>query len=190
MVERTWLTVEVVRQARALTREAEATARILESIGDAFMAFDRDWRFTYVNDQSEKVMNRTREELLGRVFWEEFPATLGTSFETAYRRAAAEQVAVTFEGILSAAERVGGGAGLSVGGRRRVGVLPGHHRAQDAGRKGASASRRGSATSPPSFRMRFSRPCRRPCRAWKSARSPGLRFRKPKSAGTFTTSFP
>ncbi len=97
VVERTWLTVEVTRQARALTREAEATSRILESIGDAFMAFDRDWRFTYVNDQSEKVMNRTREELLGRIFWDEFPATLGTRFETAYRRAAHEQVQVTFE---------------------------------------------------------------------------------------------
>ena len=97
VVERTWLTVEVSRQADALTREAEATSRLLESITDAFMAFDRDWRFTYVNDQSEKVMARTREELLGRDFWKEFPATLGTPFETAYRRAVAEQVRVTFE---------------------------------------------------------------------------------------------
>lgn len=97
VVERTWLTVEVFRQARALTREAEATSRLLESIGDAFMAFDRDWRFTYVNDQSEKVMNRTREDLLGRVFWDEFPAAVGSTFEREYRRAVAEQVRVTFE---------------------------------------------------------------------------------------------
>ncbi len=97
VVERTWLTVEVTRQAHALAREAAATTRILESIGDAFMAFDQDWRFTYVNDQSEKVMSRTREELLGKVFWDEFPGAAGSTFEREYRRAVAEQVQVTFE---------------------------------------------------------------------------------------------
>lgn len=97
VVERTWLTVEVSRQAYALTREAEATSRILESITDAFMTFDHEWRFTYINDQSEKLMARTREELLGQSFWDEFPATLGSPFETAYRRAVRDQVRVTFE---------------------------------------------------------------------------------------------
>ncbi len=97
VVERTWLTVEVARQAHALTREAAATAQILESIGDAFMAFDQDWRFTYINDQSEKVMGRSREELLGRVFWDEFSAAVGSTFEREYRRAMSEQITVTFE---------------------------------------------------------------------------------------------
>ena len=104
VVERTWLTVEVLRQQRALVRgdeerraANEQTARILESITDAFMAFDSDWRFTYVNDQSERVMNRSREDLLGRVFWDEFPAAVGSTFEREYRRAVAEQVSVTLE---------------------------------------------------------------------------------------------
>lgn len=97
VVERTWLTVEVTRQAHALVREAAATAQILESIGDAFMAFDRDWRFTYVNDQSEKVMGRAREELLGKIFWDEFPGAVGSAFEREYRRAVAEQTVATFE---------------------------------------------------------------------------------------------
>ncbi len=72
-------------------------AWILESITDAFMAFDRDWRFTYVNDQSERIMARTRGDLLGRVFWDEFPAAVGSTFEREYRRAVDGQVAVTFE---------------------------------------------------------------------------------------------
>ncbi len=97
VVDRTWLTVEVTRQAQALTREAEATSRLLESITDAFFALDANWRFTYINDQSEKLMARTREELLGRSFWDEFPATLGTSFETAYRQAVRDQVRVVIE---------------------------------------------------------------------------------------------
>lgn len=72
-------------------------ADILESITDAFMAFDSEWRFVYVNDQSEKVMARTREELLGQSFWDEFPATVGSTFEREYRRAVREQVTVAFE---------------------------------------------------------------------------------------------
>ena len=104
VVERTWLTVEVTLQNRALAREADAlrvahegTTRILESITDAFMAFDSDWRFTYVNDQSERIMGRQRGDLLGRNFWDEFPATVGTTFEREYRRAVADGVTVTFE---------------------------------------------------------------------------------------------
>jgi len=104
VVEQTWLTVEVLRQQRALAREAEGlreaharTGRILESITDAFMAFDREWRFTHVNDQYERVMSRTRGELLGRSFWDEFPDAVGSTFEREYRRAVDEQVAVSFE---------------------------------------------------------------------------------------------
>ena len=97
VVERTWLTVEVTRQDYALMREAAATTRILESITDAFMTFDHDWRFTYINDQSERVMSRTREELLGRSFWDEFPEAVGSTFEREYRRAVDEQTVVTFE---------------------------------------------------------------------------------------------
>ncbi len=103
VVERTWLVVEVLRQQQALAREAEElraaherTTDILESITDAFMAFDTDWRFTYVNDQSERIMARRREDLLGRVFWDEFPA-VGSTFEREYRRAVDEQTSVSFE---------------------------------------------------------------------------------------------
>ena len=104
VVERTWLTVEVLRQQHALAREAEGlraaherTTDILESITDAFMAFDTDWRFTYANDQAERITSRRREDLLGRVFWDEFPATVGSTFEREYRRAVDEQTSVTFE---------------------------------------------------------------------------------------------
>jgi len=97
VVDRTWLTVEVARQSDTLVREAEATRRLLESITDAFMAFDRLWKFTYINDQSEKIMGRARETLLGQFFWEAFPAIVGTRFEQEYRRAVQEQAPATFE---------------------------------------------------------------------------------------------
>ena len=97
VVERTWLTVEVIRQNRALVREGEATARILASITDAFFALDKQLRFTYVNPQAERVLFRDREALLGQKIWDEFPEAVGSAFDQQYRRALAEGVPVSFE---------------------------------------------------------------------------------------------
>ena len=97
VVERTWLTVEVTRRGAALAREAEAMARVLESITDAFYAFDGEWRFTHVNAHAERLLCRPRAELLGRVVWDEFPEAVGTKPFVEYRRAVTEQVPVAFE---------------------------------------------------------------------------------------------
>ncbi len=97
VVERTWLTVEVIRQNRALVREGEATARILASITDAFFALDRQFRFTYVNPQAERVLFRPQDALLGQGIWDEFPEAVGSAFDQQYRRALAEGVPVSFE---------------------------------------------------------------------------------------------
>ena len=72
-------------------------SNILESITDAFYALDHEWRFTYMNQQAEPLLQRTREELLGQNIWENFPEAVGTSFDTQYHRAIAEQVSVVFE---------------------------------------------------------------------------------------------
>jgi PAS domain S-box-containing protein len=83
-----------------LLRERHARARvttILESITDAFFALDREWRFTYVNREAERVLLKAREELLGRTLWEQFPEAIGTTFQREYHRAMAGQVTVNFE---------------------------------------------------------------------------------------------
>jgi PAS domain S-box-containing protein len=77
-------------------RRAEDQARtILESITDAFFALDREWRFSYVNPQAERVLGRTPGDLLGRVIWEVYPGLHGSEFERVYRRVVAEQVALS-----------------------------------------------------------------------------------------------
>lgn len=79
-------------------RDGEArVARVLESIPTAFFSMSRDWRFTYVNAEAERVLERTREELLGTEIWASFPAAIGTDFERSYRRAMSEGVTVAFE---------------------------------------------------------------------------------------------
>jgi PAS domain S-box-containing protein len=71
-------------------RQADArVARVLESMNAAFFALDREWRFTYVNGEAERVLQRSREELLGGDIWELFPAAVGSAFEVHYRGAAA-----------------------------------------------------------------------------------------------------
>jgi PAS domain S-box-containing protein len=82
---------------RALQEANQRTASILESITDAFFALDADWRFTYVNTQAERLLARTQGELLGRRVWDEFPESVGSTFEREYRRAAEQGVAVSFE---------------------------------------------------------------------------------------------
>ena len=38
------------------------TADLLENISDGFFAVDRQWRFTYVNRQAEKLLRRPRQD--------------------------------------------------------------------------------------------------------------------------------
>ena len=70
---------------------------ILEKTSDGFFAVDRDWKFTFVNRQAEKLLDRHREDLIGKDFWVELPEFTREAFEKNYRRAMSEQVAVEFE---------------------------------------------------------------------------------------------
>jgi PAS domain S-box-containing protein len=70
---------------------------VLESITDAFFAVDGDWRFTYVNQQAETLLQRSREELLGQNVWEEFPEAVELAFHEQYHRAVREGESVQFE---------------------------------------------------------------------------------------------
>jgi PAS domain S-box-containing protein len=63
-------------------------SRVLEAMNAAFFAVDRDWRFTYVNAEAERVLSSTREDLLGRSIWEAFPGTAESVFGEHYRAAA------------------------------------------------------------------------------------------------------
>ncbi|WP_432503480.1 SpoIIE family protein phosphatase [Kineococcus arenarius] len=72
-------------------------ARVLESMPTAFYSVDREWRFTYVNAEAERLLRRSREELLGRDVWELYPDAAGTSFDTEFRRALRTGEPVAFE---------------------------------------------------------------------------------------------
>jgi two-component system, cell cycle sensor histidine kinase and response regulator CckA len=85
-------------QARSELQETVSKMTdILEKTSDGFFAVDRDWKFTFVNRQAEKLLDRRREDLIGKDFWMEFPEFTRDAFEKNCRRAMSEQVAVEFE---------------------------------------------------------------------------------------------
>ena len=79
---------------RAQPRHRE---EVLESITDAFVAVDADWRFTYVNERAEQLLQRPRKELLGNDLWEEFPEAVNLEFYEHYQRAMRTRESVEFE---------------------------------------------------------------------------------------------
>jgi PAS domain S-box-containing protein len=64
-------------------------AQIIEQMALGFIAMDSDWVMTHANAEAERITGRDRQDLMGRNLWEEFPAALGSEFETRYRRAVA-----------------------------------------------------------------------------------------------------
>jgi PAS domain S-box-containing protein len=70
---------------------------VLEGMIDPFYMVDRDWNFTYVNKEYERVQNRNRAELLGKNVWELFPYGKEHRYFREYDRALREQVSVHFE---------------------------------------------------------------------------------------------
>jgi PAS domain S-box-containing protein len=74
----------------------------LESIGDGYVALDADWCFRYVNASAERMLDVSRESLIGRVHWECYPWTLGTTVEIHYRETAAGRpTAFEYENVRS-----------------------------------------------------------------------------------------
>ncbi|HEY9670658.1 MAG TPA: PAS domain S-box protein [Waterburya sp.] len=86
------------KQAEAALQESnQRIVNILESITDAFFALNQEWQFTYLNPQAEQLLQRTREELLGKNVWDEFPEAVNSTFYPEYHKAISDQVSVAFE---------------------------------------------------------------------------------------------
>ena len=90
LIERNQTRTELQETVRKMTD-------ILEKTSDGFFAVDREWKFTFVNPKAEKLLERRRDDLIGKDVWMEFPQFKRDAFEKNYRRAMSEQVAVEFE---------------------------------------------------------------------------------------------
>lgn len=75
----------------------EERNQILESIGDAFFAVDREWNVTYWNRMAEEVLMKSKEEILGKNLWTEYADAIDTKFHRMYHRAAETGQSIAFE---------------------------------------------------------------------------------------------
>ena len=79
-------------------RHAELrVARVLDAMSTAFIFLDSQWRFLFVNGEAERVLGRSRSDLLGQTIWETFPAAVGSDFDIQYRHAASTGQPVAFD---------------------------------------------------------------------------------------------
>ncbi|KCZ71873.1 PAS domain S-box [Candidatus Methanoperedens nitroreducens] len=101
------LLTEITERKRAeeererLYREAQAAREqvitILESITDAFLSFDHQWKVVYMNKTAEQLLHKRRSELTGRVYWEVFPDAVDTIGYIELHRAVAGNITVEYE---------------------------------------------------------------------------------------------
>jgi len=72
---------------------------MLENATDGFLVYDSEFHFTYLNGDGERLLGKSKGELLGKTQWDVFPETIGTEIERQYRLAMKERVAVIFDSV-------------------------------------------------------------------------------------------
>jgi PAS domain S-box-containing protein len=70
---------------------------MLDGVGNGVVAVDRQWRVSFMNAWMERVLGRSRQEVLGKDLWTAFPLLRTTSFAEVYRRAMREGVEMVHE---------------------------------------------------------------------------------------------
>jgi len=70
---------------------------ILESMSDGFISMDKQLVVIYFNKAAEKMLGRSREEVLGKNLFEAFPEAKGSLFEEKYKEAVKTKKQRSFE---------------------------------------------------------------------------------------------
>src|SRR5258706_7467751 len=76
--------------------EQHLESLILDSISDAVMSIDGQWRFTYINSQAEALLGLPKERLLGSLVWGDYADSIGVELRPHCERAARTRTQVSF----------------------------------------------------------------------------------------------
>jgi len=85
---------------KALRDSEDYLARLVGSIGNRFSVLDRDWRWTFLNDEARAAVaadGHDPDRILGRVFWEDYPELLDTKVAEHLNSAMYERRPAVFE---------------------------------------------------------------------------------------------
>ncbi|MEG4441014.1 PAS domain S-box protein [Microcoleus sp. AT9_B5] len=89
--------LEAEETAKALQSAKDKITNILESISDAFIAVDLNWKYTYVNHQAIELLGRPKAELIGKKIADIFPCAVDLPFYKMAAKALAEKVTIEYE---------------------------------------------------------------------------------------------
>ncbi|MBS1563872.1 MAG: PAS domain S-box protein [Bacteroidetes bacterium] len=74
----------------ALQKLAESEEKYrtqIERVSDAFIAFDKNFRYTYMNKKAGEMTHRDPQSLIGKYVWDEFPEAIGSATWHAFNKA-------------------------------------------------------------------------------------------------------
>ena len=97
--------IENEESKEALQKAYNEKNEILESIGDAFFAVDKNWEVTYWNKIAERELQMPREEVIGKNLWDIYGDAVDLDFYSEYHKAMSEHCTVIFEEYYPALEK-------------------------------------------------------------------------------------
>ena len=89
-------TVDVTDRAQ-ISELRSQTTDYLEGLMEGFVAYDGNWRMTYMNAAAERILGRKRGEVLGKTWHQAFPHALGNPVDLMYQRVMASRSAERME---------------------------------------------------------------------------------------------
>ena len=98
--------LETISQLCAQALDRSRTQSVLGAIGDAVVAIDPEFRYTYVNECAAKLLAKPVESLVGRQVWDTFVGAEDAEFRRLFRAAMTRRSAIGYETYSS---RSGGG---------------------------------------------------------------------------------
>jgi PAS domain S-box-containing protein len=89
---------QLVNEKTALVTESQHQFRTtLERVSDGFISYDSEWRYRYINVAAENILGLKKNELIGKIIWEEFPELKNQPIYEAYQAAMTDQRYVFIE---------------------------------------------------------------------------------------------
>jgi PAS domain S-box-containing protein len=86
------------KKAEEVCRKSEQQiADILGSIDDYVYSLDKNWNVIYISNKAANDLRFKAKELIGKNFWQTFPAFVGTAVETNFRESMAKRAIRRFE---------------------------------------------------------------------------------------------
>jgi len=106
LTERMALQQKAEQAMRETSEARELLDHVINRVGDAIFALDRDLRFTYVNASALRLLRRERaDQLIGRHIWDEYEREHARAVHNAYANALQTQQAEVFESFYAPWDR-------------------------------------------------------------------------------------